>query len=61
MLGILNARRGERVWEVGAGTGWNAALMAHVVGPQNVTSVEVDAKVAGQAADHLERLAPAPG
>ncbi|MFK0289824.1 methyltransferase domain-containing protein [Streptomyces sp. NPDC090442] len=58
MLGILNARRGERVLEVGAGTGWNAALMAHVVGPQNVTTVEVDAEAAGQAAVSLERLAP---
>lgn len=58
MLGILNPRRGERVLEVGAGTGWNAALMAHVVDPQNVTTVEVDGEVAGQTAATLDRLAP---
>ena len=41
------------VLEIGAGTGYNAALLAHVVGPGLVTSVDVDPQVLTQAADNL--------
>ena len=34
MLAQLDLRPGHRVLEVGAGTGYNAALMARIVGPQ---------------------------
>ncbi|MCE2431593.1 MAG: hypothetical protein J4F29_01510 [Candidatus Latescibacteria bacterium] len=30
MLDILSVRAGHRVFEIGAGTGWNAALLAHL-------------------------------
>jgi protein-L-isoaspartate(D-aspartate) O-methyltransferase len=38
-----------RVLEVGTGTGYNAALLAELVGAGNVTTVEVDATLADQA------------
>jgi protein-L-isoaspartate(D-aspartate) O-methyltransferase len=53
MLEDFKLYPGLRVLEVGAGTGYNAALMAHVVGPQNVISAEVDREVLAEAWDHL--------
>jgi protein-L-isoaspartate O-methyltransferase len=53
MLEDLNLSAGLRVLEVGAGTGYNAALMAHVVGPGNVFSIDVDRNVLSEAWDHL--------
>src|SRR5262249_30544676 len=53
MLEDLGLRAGLKVLEVGAGTGYNAALMAHVVGPDRVTSIDVDRGVLSEAWDHL--------
>ena len=48
MLELLDLRSGQRVLEIGAGTGYNAALLAHIVGPAGqVTSVDVDPKTGG--------------
>ncbi|WP_308355536.1 methyltransferase domain-containing protein [Streptomyces sp. ODS05-4] len=55
MLGALDVREGMRVLEVGTGTGWNAGLMAHRLGPDRVVSVEIDAAVAAQARAALAR------
>lgn len=49
MLDHLQVELGIRVLEIGTGTGWNAALLAHVVGWQNVTTIEVDAVLAERA------------
>lgn len=49
MLGHLGVQGGERVLEIGTGTGWNAALLAHRLGSDRVTSIEVDLEVAGHA------------
>ena len=47
MLELLDLRPGHRVLEIGAGTGYNAALLAHIVGPTgHVTSVDVDRDLA---------------
>ncbi|MBQ0887787.1 methyltransferase, FxLD system [Streptomyces sp. RM72] len=46
MLGQLDARPGDKVLEVGAGTGYNAALLADLVGGDNVTTVDIDSDVA---------------
>ncbi len=54
MLDQLDLAPGQRVLEIGAGTGYNAALMRHIVGPGGtVVSVDIDAEVAAQARDQL--------
>ncbi|KUL38559.1 methyltransferase [Streptomyces sp. NRRL F-4489] len=42
MLRALEARPGQRVLEIGTGTGFNAALLSHLYGSENVTSVDID-------------------
>jgi protein-L-isoaspartate(D-aspartate) O-methyltransferase len=50
MLELLDVHPGHRVLEIGAGTGYNAALLARLVGPRgHVTTVDIDAGVASQA------------
>ncbi|WP_148573223.1 protein-L-isoaspartate O-methyltransferase family protein [Nocardioides caldifontis] len=34
MLRLLDVRRGQRVLDVGSGSGWTTALLAHLVGPE---------------------------
>jgi protein-L-isoaspartate O-methyltransferase len=53
MLEDLRPAPGQCTLEIGAGTGYNAALLAHVVGPGLVTSVDVDRQVLAQAREHL--------
>ena len=54
MLDQLTLAPGQRVLEIGAGTGYNAALMRHIVGPAGtVVSVDIDADLAGRAREHL--------
>jgi protein-L-isoaspartate(D-aspartate) O-methyltransferase len=52
MLEDLNLSAGLRVLEIGAGTGYNAALLAFVVG--EVISIDVDREVLADARRHLE-------
>jgi protein-L-isoaspartate(D-aspartate) O-methyltransferase len=55
MLDQLGLRRGQRVLEVGAGTGYNAALVAELVGRTGrVVTVDIDAEVVRQARRNLE-------
>jgi protein-L-isoaspartate O-methyltransferase len=54
MLDSLLLEPGHRVLELGTGSGWNAALLAHRAGPGQVTSIEVDRALAVQARERLE-------
>ncbi|MFJ3500280.1 methyltransferase domain-containing protein [Streptomyces sp. NPDC090135] len=56
MIDMLDVRSGHRVLEVGTGTGWNAGLLAHRLGAENVTTVEVDPVLAVQAALNLKKV-----
>ncbi|SDS14064.1 methyltransferase, FxLD system [Actinopolymorpha singaporensis] len=50
MLEQLDVRPGHRVLEIGAGTGYNAALLAHLVGPAgSVTTIDLQPDVADAA------------
>lgn len=49
MLKHLDVHGGERVLEIGTGTGWNAALLAHRLGAERVTTIEIDSETAAQA------------
>jgi protein-L-isoaspartate(D-aspartate) O-methyltransferase len=55
MLGHLDPQPGERILEIGTGTGWTAALLAHQLGDAQVVSVEVDPAVAQAARRNLTR------
>ncbi|MEU1307845.1 methyltransferase domain-containing protein [Streptomyces cinnamoneus] len=48
------ARRRAKVMEIGAATGYNAALMAELVGPRNVTTIEIDPALAAGARKALD-------
>jgi protein-L-isoaspartate(D-aspartate) O-methyltransferase len=52
-LQALDVHDGQRVLEIGTGTGYNTALLCERLGADNVVSVEVDPEVAAQAAQHL--------
>ena len=54
MLDQLDLARGQRVLEIGAGTGYNAALISHIVGPDGqVTTIDIDSEVTLEASEHL--------
>jgi protein-L-isoaspartate O-methyltransferase len=56
MLSQLDVHNGHSVLEVGTGTGFNAALLAELVGPSGVvTTVEIDPVIADAAYDRLVR------
>jgi protein-L-isoaspartate(D-aspartate) O-methyltransferase len=56
MTDLLGVERGDRVFEVGTGCGYHAAVVAEVVGPGNVFSAERVSELAADARDRLDRL-----
>jgi protein-L-isoaspartate(D-aspartate) O-methyltransferase len=55
MLEQLGLEPGHRVLEIGAGTGYNAALLAHLVGAAGqVVTVDIDADIVEAARAHLQ-------
>ncbi|MGH3547517.1 MAG: methyltransferase domain-containing protein [Pseudonocardiaceae bacterium] len=55
MLRALDVQDGQKVLEIGTGTGYNAALLAHRLDAHHVTSVEIDPTVADAARHALHR------
>jgi protein-L-isoaspartate(D-aspartate) O-methyltransferase len=54
MLEQLDVRPGDRVLEIGAGTGYNAALLAYLVGAGgHVISIDIDEDLVFGAREHL--------
>jgi protein-L-isoaspartate(D-aspartate) O-methyltransferase len=54
MLEQLGVAEGQRVLEIGTGTGYNAALMTHLVGPEgSVVTVDIDPDLAVRARANL--------
>lgn len=57
MLEQLHVGPGQRVLEIGTGTGYNAALLAHLVGETGaVTTVDIDAELSAAARQRLDAL-----
>jgi protein-L-isoaspartate(D-aspartate) O-methyltransferase len=57
MLDLLQFQPGQTVLELGAGSGWNAALIGQLVGPSgNVYSLEIIPEIAKRAADTIAEL-----
>ena len=57
MLDMLQLQAGQAVFELGAGSGWNAALMGQLVGPEGrVFSLELIPEVANAAAKSVEAV-----
>jgi protein-L-isoaspartate(D-aspartate) O-methyltransferase len=58
MLRLLDVRPGQRVLDVGAGSGWSTALLAHLVGPSGeVRGVELEPELVTFGAANLARTA----
>jgi protein-L-isoaspartate(D-aspartate) O-methyltransferase len=56
MLRLLDARPGDRVLDVGAGSGWTTALLAHLVGPTGlVVGVELVPDLAAWGEQNVRR------
>lgn len=56
MLHLLDLRDGLRVLEIGAGSGYNTALLCHRVGDQAVASIDIDATLVDRARDRLAHI-----
>jgi protein-L-isoaspartate(D-aspartate) O-methyltransferase len=54
MLVELEVRDGDTVLEIGAGTGYNAALLSHRLGDDHVTTVDLDPEITESARRHLD-------
>ena len=55
MLDMLDVQPGQRILEIGAGTGYNAALLDTLNGPDgSVTTVDINADVTAGARRHLD-------
>lgn len=61
MLESLEIREAHRILEIGTGTGYHAALLAHRLGDDNVFSVDIDPDLVDAARRRLSRIGRNPG
>src|SRR3954449_3293902 len=55
MLRLLDVQPGQRVLDVGAGSGWSTALLAHLTGPGGrVLGVELEPALVELGTEHLD-------
>jgi len=60
MLESSQAADGDTVLEIGTGTGWTAALLAHRLGSDAITSVDVNPRYVADARERLNHLGLTP-
>jgi protein-L-isoaspartate O-methyltransferase len=60
MLEASDAADGDMVLEIGTGTGWTAGLLAHRLGSDAVTSVDLNPRCVQDARERLDRLGLTP-
>ncbi|MGQ0773907.1 MAG: methyltransferase domain-containing protein [Pseudonocardiales bacterium] len=60
MLEALDLHDGHRVLEIGTGTGYNAALLSHRLGAENVVSIDIDPDLVQTATQRLEEIGHSP-
>ncbi len=56
MLENLDLKKNHKVLEIGAGTGWNAALISRIVYPGKVITIEIDEDLAMLAKKNIQKL-----
>jgi protein-L-isoaspartate(D-aspartate) O-methyltransferase len=56
MIQLLKLKPGERVLEIGTGTGYNAALLSHIVGNTCVTTIDINETLLADAQERLDRI-----
>jgi len=57
MLFLLEPNPGENILEVGAGSGWNAALLGHLANPRGkIVSVERIPELVGRAKENIKKF-----
>lgn len=54
MLAALRPADGDRVLEIGAGSGYNAALLSYRLGEENVVTIDLDPDITESARRHLD-------
>ena len=52
----LDVRQGQKILEIGTGSGWQTAILSYLVGPGTVYSVEIKPELAKFARKNLEKL-----
>ncbi|OIJ92222.1 methyltransferase [Streptomyces sp. MUSC 14] len=60
MLEIADLRDGDKVLEIGTGTGYSTAVLCHRLGDKSVYSIECDEELAATAAHHLRSAGCSP-
>jgi len=59
MLRLLDVSPGQRVLDVGSGSGWSTALLAHLVGPTgSVLGIEIEPELVAFGSRNLGRTSP---